>query len=897
MKFIDKNGTFVMECPENYSYMYLPLAGEKGLKSSITPNLGGDSKLDQNHFLLEPVSVENLHNNRSTRNFWCMVKGKGAWSVCGSSAEQEYKKFTEEQDESTLEAGFLWQKLTRTSKKYGLQAEVTSFIPVDKNMEVTLVKVKNVCEETLVVTPIAAIPIYGRSADNIRDHRHVTSLLHQIDVTDCGMEVTPTLSFDERGHQKNDYTYYACGFTGKGEKPQDFYPTVDQFLGEGGSYAAPEAVRVEKEGVVAGTKLKGKEVAGAMRFAEINIQLGEQVSFIMLAGMTQAPETVESQLIGFQTEEEVVKALEEVQKHWTEKVNVQFETGNAEVDQYLKWICFQPILRRIFGCSFLPYHDYGKGGRGWRDLWQDCLALLIMEPSVVRQMIIDNYGGVRIDGTNATIIGNHQGEFIADRNHITRVWMDHAFWPFVTTKLYIDQTGDIDIFTQKVPYFKDLQAKRGTDHDNDWNTSYGNQQRTDENAVYLGTVLEHILLQNLCAFYDVGDHNQMRLHGADWNDALDMAWDKGESVAFTCAYAGNLKDIAQYMRKFQEVSGTETIEIAEEMQCLLTGDKALYDNKEAKQQLLELYGTRCIHNISGATVEVSIEEICKNLEEKAEWLVNHIRENEWVKDNDGHGWFNGYYDNHGNQVEGIVNGTTRMMLTSQVFAIMSGTADKEQIASICESADHYLYEKKAGGYRLNTDFQEEKYDLGRMFGFAYGEKENGAVFSHMTVMYANALYQRGFAKEGYQALQTLLDTAMDFETSKMYPGLPEYFDASGRGMYSYLTGAASWYMLTMITEVFGVKGNMGDMKIAPALMPEQFNEQGNASMHLEFCGRKFEIQISNPEGKKFGEYKIQSAMCDGVKVETVSPETVCISKAQIEAMDMAACHKVNVVLG
>ena len=162
MKFIDKNGTFVMECPENYSYMYLPLAGEKGLKSSITPNLGGDSKLDQNHFLLEPVSVENLHNNRSTRNFWCMVKGKGAWSVCGSSAEQEYKKFTEEQDESTLEAGFLWQKLTRTSKKYGLQAEVTSFIPVDKNMEVTLVKVKNVCEETLVVTPIAAIPIYGR---------------------------------------------------------------------------------------------------------------------------------------------------------------------------------------------------------------------------------------------------------------------------------------------------------------------------------------------------------------------------------------------------------------------------------------------------------------------------------------------------------------------------------------------------------------------------------------------------------------------------------------------------------------------------------------------------------------------------------------------------------------
>ena len=87
-------------------------------------------------------------------------------------------------------------------------------------------------------------------------------------------------------------------------------------------------------------------------------------------------------------------------------------------------------------------------------------ALLIMNPAVVRQMIVANYGGVRIDGTNATIIGNKQGEFIADRNNIARVWMDHAFWPFGTTKLYIDQTGDMDILFEKVPYFKDLQVRK-----------------------------------------------------------------------------------------------------------------------------------------------------------------------------------------------------------------------------------------------------------------------------------------------------------------------------------------------------------------------------------------------------------------------------------------------------
>ena len=76
INFTDKNGTFTITNPENYSGLYLPLAGEEGLKSSITPTLGGDSKTDQNHFLLEPVSIENLHNNRGTR-ILCRVEGKG----------------------------------------------------------------------------------------------------------------------------------------------------------------------------------------------------------------------------------------------------------------------------------------------------------------------------------------------------------------------------------------------------------------------------------------------------------------------------------------------------------------------------------------------------------------------------------------------------------------------------------------------------------------------------------------------------------------------------------------------------------------------------------------------------------------------------------------------------
>lgn len=906
IKFQDKNGSFSIENPENYSGLYIPLAGENGLKSAITPSLGGDSKLDQNHFLLEPVSIENLHNNRNTRNFWCKIKGKGYWSACGVSAEQEFQKYTDKQDKSSLEAGFMWQKLHRTSEKYGLQSEILSFVTVKGDAEVHLVKITNIEEEEQEITPVAVIPVYGRSADNLRDHRHVTSLLHRIRTTEYGVEVKPVLSFDERGHQKNNTTYFVYGSEGEGTEPESFYPDVEMFIGEGGSFLIPEVVREEKKGVPAGTEIEGKEAVGGIRFASRVLRPHETAVYVVTAGISEKNQLPEETARFYRTEKQVAREFEHVKKHWTEKVNVSFETGDEDRDNYLKWICFQPILRRIYGCSFLPYHDYGKGGRGWRDLWQDCLALLIMEPSEVRQMIIDNYGGVRIDGTNATIIGSSQGEFIADRNNITRVWMDHSFWPFVTTKLYLDQTGDLDVLFEKIPYFKDLQSKRGTAHDEEWNSSYGNLQKTDANEIYHGTVLEHILLQNLCAFFDVGDHNEMCLHGADWNDALDMAWEKGESVAFTCAYAGNLKDIAYVLREIESVQGINRIELAEEMECLFACGKQLYENPEKKQKVLKQYTDLSAHNLSGNKVVLSLKMVCSNLEEKADWLVENIRKNEWIQDGDK-GWFNGYYDNHGRKVEysAVSDETdnkagaecnTRMMLTGQVFAVMSGTATEEQIQAICRSADAYLYDRKAGGYRLNTDFKEEKFDLGRMFGFAYGEKENGAVFSHMAVMYANALYKTGHAKEGYKVLQTLLDTAMDFERSKMYPGIPEYFDNQGRGLYAYLTGAASWYMLTMITEVFGVKGQLGDMVIAPALMPEQYDQEGKASLKIEFAGRKFSIHIFNREKKEWNKVQIKEAFCDGTLLSAEGGRQARLKRSEIEKLTLEKVHEINIIL-
>ena len=433
-----------------------------------------------------------------------------------------------------LEAGFLWQRVTRKNQQIGISAEVTNFVPASSDrVELMKVTLTNISEYPLKITPTAAIPMYGRSADNLRDHRHVTSLLQRTTCGTYGVLDTPTLSFDERGHQPNTLTYAVLGVEEDGTAPQGFFPVLEDFIGEGGSLDWPKAIVKNKQPEFqAGMSVDGYESIGAIRFRKVTLLPGQKRSFILMLAIMGKDELVRL-VQEYGSAAKFDAWLDITKTYWQSKINMpRLASGDARFDGWMQWVKVQPVLRRLFGNSFLPYHDYGRGGRGWRDLWQDILALLIMESGDVSRMLMDNFGGVRIDGSNATIIGSLPGEFKADRNNIPRVWMDHGVWPLLTTGLYIDQTGDLEFLLQPQVYFKDRLAARAQKVDDDWTPEQGTQLRTVAGEPYQGTILEHLLVQNLVPFFNVGEHNTIRLEGADWNDAMDMASQRGESVAF-----------------------------------------------------------------------------------------------------------------------------------------------------------------------------------------------------------------------------------------------------------------------------------------------------------------------------------------------------------------------------
>ncbi len=341
------------------------------------------------------------------------------------------------------------------------------------------------------------------------------------------------------------------------------------------------------------------------------------------------------------------------------------------------------------------------------------------------------------------------------------------------------------------------------------------------------------------------------------------------------------------------------IEVAAELMLLLDqlDEPVDYNNIADKQVRLEKYFETCQTTLSGEKTQITIQELSKDLHLKASWLSQHIRSQEWIHSAAGYSWFNGYYDNNSQRVEGDHPKGVRMTLTGQVFPLMGEVATDDQVQEMIRAADKYLLDPQVGGYRLNTNFSEVLLDLGRAFGFAFGHKENGAMFSHMAVMYANALYQRGFVQEGFRVLNGIYQHSMNYPVSRMYPGIPEYFNNRGRGMYPYLTGSASWYLLTMVTEVFGVQGRLGDLDLSPKLVNGQFDQQGRVSIRTMFAGRKIEITIQNPDRIDYGEYQIGTIKLAGEPIPFKPANYgAIVARQAIEQLSTDEIHSIEVIL-
>lgn len=116
-------------------------------------------------------------------------------------------------------------------------------------------------------------------------------------------------------------------------------------------------------------------------------------------------------------------------------------------------------------------------------------------------------------------------------------------------------------------------------------------------------------------------------------------------------------------------------------------------------------------------------------------------------------------------------------------------------------------------------------------------------------------------------------------------------------MYHYLTGSASWLILAMLTEVYGVKGYLGDLLLEPKLVKEQFNANGEAKVSTIFAERKLSIVYSNKSNLDCDEYKVKAVKINGKEIELIYlANAVIIDRNVIEALEKEENNNIYVEL-
>nr|WIF87755.1 hypothetical protein QOL21_04405 [Acholeplasma laidlawii] len=146
--------------------------------------------------------------------------------------------YLQQNDELHVEYDLLYQRVIRSNNLFSIES--LSFIPLHDNLELLEVTIKNTSNKDVTVDVITAIPIYARSADNIRDHRHVTSLLNTVEINEQTVLVKPTLSFDERGHHLNHETYTVSAYSPT-RKVNRIITSLEDFI-DGGSFNFPKGI-------------------------------------------------------------------------------------------------------------------------------------------------------------------------------------------------------------------------------------------------------------------------------------------------------------------------------------------------------------------------------------------------------------------------------------------------------------------------------------------------------------------------------------------------------------------------------------------------------------------------------------------------------------------------------
>ncbi|MHB1483474.1 MAG: GH36-type glycosyl hydrolase domain-containing protein [Saccharofermentanales bacterium] len=438
------------------------------------------------------------------------------------------------------------------------------------------------------------------------------------------------------------------------------------------------------------------------------------------------------------------------------------------------------------------------GAFGFRDQLQDVLSLVAFDPSITRSHILRCCSRQFIEGDVQHWW--HEPDGVGIRSRIS----DNLLWlPYVASR-YCTQTGDWSLMNEQATFLEENALQK-------------NQQEILSKpavSVLTAKVYSHCVLAIDYASR-FGPHGLPLIKGGDWNDGMNLVGPEeiGESVWLGWFLLTILKNFIPI--------------------CQKQGDK----NRAEKYQKL------------------------------ADALVENIEKSAW----DGEWYLRAYYDN-GQTMGSAKNEECRIDSISQSWAVLSGGAENTRALIALNSARKYLVKPEDGIVLLLTPpFDKSRNNPGYIKGYNPGIRENGGQYTHAAVWLAMAFCEMSDSNEAYRILNMInpIQSTSGFQSVSHYEKEPYVmsgdvsygFPNTGRGGWSWYTGAAGWMYNTILQNFLGIRRE-GDTLVFSPCIPPNFRRY---QVEYKFGQSLYEINVLNYSGNGC---VVGSVSIDGAKLES-----------------------------
>ncbi len=415
----------------------------------------------------------------------------------------------------------------------GIEAEQTLFIPVNDDVELWDVRLRNKSGEVR----------------NLSVYSYVEFSFHHIDIDNQNFQMSLYASGSSFKDDIIEYDFFYEPWTfhyfTSSFKPDSYDCIRERFLGNYRTETNPIAV---ENGVCSGSSELTGNHCGALH-KRLSIRPGEESRLVFLLGIGDR-DAGRLMKVKYSNMNNVDKAFTELKKHWQQKLQAfQCKTPHEGLNTMINtWTLYQAETCVVWSrfASFIEVG--GRTGLGYRDTAQDVLSVPHTNPNKVRQRLIEllraqvkaGYGlhlfepevfdpdrPPALKFKSPTVVPEPDPSSLI--HGLKDTCSDDALWLIPSICEYVKETGDTAFFDKVVTFADGGEA----------------------------TVYEHMKRALDFSAEQIGPNGICKGLRADWNDCLNLGGGESAMVSFlhywaiqafleTARYLDRTEDIEKY---------------------------------------------------------------------------------------------------------------------------------------------------------------------------------------------------------------------------------------------------------------------------------------------------------------------------------------------------------------